>query len=277
MIKDVIELLRCPETGSAFELTATSQQDERVLEGTLTCVATGRQFKIEDGIANFLPQDPVEPDALAMPDVRAWEARRRELGSGFLERMFKPFEISSFRNAIDLSAEDWLLEVASGRGRLSVHFAGIPRRMVCVDPSLENLRVCQRAIADSGFRYTSFILADPLKLPFERDSFTKVVCSQLLQHVMDSEKRSMIVKELSRVCKTTGRICVSCYSYDLFAQLRKDKQGVHKSRLPYFRFTKEEFTKLLHEGMLVEEVTQKLQYMWVGSGVPMKEHSLILT
>jgi ubiquinone/menaquinone biosynthesis C-methylase UbiE/uncharacterized protein YbaR (Trm112 family) len=273
MDKDVISLLRCPDTGSELDLSVREELDNRVIEGTLKSRANGREFAIRDSIAEMLPAD-MSP---GVPNPRAWQARALRMESGFLTKVFSPFEISAFRNAIELSGDDILLEVGAGRGRLSNNFTRIPRRHVCADISIHNLEVCRDRIQKAGFRYTSWICCDPLKLPFANDSFTKIFSAQLISHLEQQTTAEAMLSEMARVCKPTGGVALSGYSYDLFASLRRDKTGTPKGGLPYNRFTRDEFLALLKTHLLVEEVSQKLQYIWVGHGVPVKEHSVRVT
>jgi ubiquinone/menaquinone biosynthesis C-methylase UbiE/uncharacterized protein YbaR (Trm112 family) len=273
MDKDVIPLLRCPDTGSELDLAIRDDHDNQVVEGTLTSKSGGKQYPIREYIAEIMPSQPSK----GVPDPRAWKARSLELETGFLTKLFSPFEISAFRNAVELSGEDWLLEVGCGRGRLSMHFTQIPQRHVCTDISFENLQICRDRIRNAGYRYTSWVRCDPLQLPFAADSFSKVFSAQLIAHLDQQTAAKEMLAEMARVCKATGGIALSGYSYDMFAAMRKDKSGVHKGGLHYTRFTREEFTDLLRSHLLVEEVSQKLQYIWVGNGVPMKEHSVRIT
>jgi SAM-dependent methyltransferase len=272
MQKAILSMLRCPHTGSELKLTTIFEEDDDILEGKLVS-ESGEEYKIEGGIAELLPQTDYHP---AIPLATAWEARATRFDQGRRSRFFTPFEISAFREAVDLKGSDWLLEVGCGRGRLSEKFVGIPQQSVFVDTSLRNLLSCRDRVKRQGFRYVSFIQAEPLKLPFKDNAFTKLISAHLLTHVANPEDRANLVKEFARVCDDNARIAVSVYAYDMFAKIRRDKSGVHPGGLSYYRFTREEFESLLHAGMLVEDITQKLQYVWVGSGVPIKKGSVIL-
>ncbi|MCH8274029.1 MAG: methyltransferase domain-containing protein [Armatimonadetes bacterium] len=278
MDKDVIPLLCCPDSGGELELKTEQEEDNRILAGELVSIETGHSFPIKDGIARMLPaREEGPPRSEAIPNGPAWEARVHQFERGLLSRIFTPFETSAFRYGVDLSGEDWLIELGCGRGRLSVHFTGIPHRHVCVDTSVNNLLVCKDRVEQRGFRYTSWVQADPVHLPFNTDSFDKLFSAQMIQHILKVEHRTQSLQEMARVCRPTGRLVVSAYSYDLFALLRRDKSGKHRGGLGYLRFSKEEFISLLHAGMLVEEVNQKLQYVWVGHGVPIKEFSMVIS
>lgn len=272
MQKAILPILRCPRTGSELKLETIVEEEDDVLEGKLIA-DSGEEYKIEGGIAELLPKSDYRA---AIQMTASWEARTTRFDQGRRSRFFTPFEISAFREAVDLKGSDWLVEIGCGRGRLSEKFVGIPQQSVLVDMSLRNLLSCRDRVRRHGFRYVSFIQAEPLMLPFKDNAFTKLICAHMLTHVANSEDRSKLVKEFARVCNENARIAVSVYAYDMFAKIRRDKSGVHPGGLSYYRFTREEFESLLHAGILVEDITQKLQYVWVGSGVPIKKGSVIL-
>ncbi len=278
MVHDLVPLLRNPVTGAGLELKVTHEDGIEILEGELHDVQTGEVFPIENGIARLIPSEETK-GALSdlFPSLQAWERGVEVLEASFWSRLMFPIEVSALRDALELQAEDWLIEVGVGKGRLMERFGGIPHRAVGVDISLSNLSAGQHRIRKLGFHYVSWVQSHPFRLPFHDNSFDKVLCPRLLHHIANPVNREQCLKELARICKPTGRIAVCVLAFDLFAKLRKDKTGLSVAGLPYVRFTKEEFTSLLHTSMLVEEVTQQLQYLWTGYGVPIKEHSVIVS
>ncbi|MEM4409972.1 MAG: methyltransferase domain-containing protein [Candidatus Caldarchaeum sp.] len=278
MVRDLVPLMRNPVTNASLELKVTREEGIEVLEGALVDAQTGETFPIENGIAKMFSQESSDSTAGGLfPSMRAWEIGIDTLETSFWAKLMFPLEVSALRDALELQAEDWLLEVGVGKGRLMERFGGIPHRAVGVDVSLSNLSAGQLRLRKHGFHYISWVQAHPLQLPFHDNCFDKVLCARLLHHIAKPVDREQCLKELARVCKTTGRIAVCALAFDLFAKLRKDKTGFSPAGLPYTRFTKEEFTTLLHTGMLVEEVTQQLQYLWTGYGVPIKQHSIIVS
>lgn len=63
MKRDLLDILCCPLDKEELELTVTQEEDDEIIEGTLTCTACGEKYPIEDGIPNLLPPDMREESA----------------------------------------------------------------------------------------------------------------------------------------------------------------------------------------------------------------------
>ncbi|MDX1746743.1 MAG: methytransferase partner Trm112 [Halobacteriales archaeon] len=57
MKRDLMDIICCPLDKSELELAVTEEDDEEVIEGTLTCTECGEVYPIEDAIPNLLPPD----------------------------------------------------------------------------------------------------------------------------------------------------------------------------------------------------------------------------
>jgi uncharacterized protein YbaR (Trm112 family) len=57
MKKSLMDIICCPLDKQELELDVDAEDDEEVLEGTLTCTECGERYPIEDGIPNLLPPD----------------------------------------------------------------------------------------------------------------------------------------------------------------------------------------------------------------------------
>ncbi|MFC7114526.1 methytransferase partner Trm112 [Natronoarchaeum sp. GCM10025703] len=57
MKESLLDIICCPLDKSELELEIDEQEDEEILEGSLTCVDCGESYPIEDGIPNLLPPD----------------------------------------------------------------------------------------------------------------------------------------------------------------------------------------------------------------------------
>ncbi|RBI60940.1 Trm112 family protein [halophilic archaeon] len=57
MKQSLMDIVCCPLDKQELELDVDAEDDEEVLEGTLTCTECGERYPIEDGIPNLLPPD----------------------------------------------------------------------------------------------------------------------------------------------------------------------------------------------------------------------------
>lgn len=113
---------------------------------------------------------------------------------------------------LQLKDGDTFLDVGCGEGRhtigaymaANVHATG-------VDLSEINIAAAKASTKkfldeDNSNKSICFIPADALVLPFDDDSFDKVICSEVLEHIPDYQG---VLKELKRVMKPTGILAVS--------------------------------------------------------------------
>ena len=54
---ELLDLLICPACKAKLVLTATKQDGDEVIEGTLTCESNDHTYPIEDTIPNLLPPE----------------------------------------------------------------------------------------------------------------------------------------------------------------------------------------------------------------------------
>jgi uncharacterized protein YbaR (Trm112 family) len=57
MKESLMDIICCPLDKQELELAVDEEDEEEVLEGTLTCTECGERYPIEDGIPNLLPPD----------------------------------------------------------------------------------------------------------------------------------------------------------------------------------------------------------------------------
>ncbi|ESS09746.1 MAG: hypothetical protein A07HN63_00553 [uncultured archaeon A07HN63] len=64
MKESLMDIICCPEDKHELELSVEERDDdEEIIEGTLTCTECGEAYPIEDGIPNLLPPDMREEAA----------------------------------------------------------------------------------------------------------------------------------------------------------------------------------------------------------------------
>lgn len=57
MKPELMDILACPDCKGGLELTVTSEEGGKIMEGSLHCPACNETYPIEGGIPNLLPRD----------------------------------------------------------------------------------------------------------------------------------------------------------------------------------------------------------------------------
>lgn len=108
--------------------------------------------------------------------------------------------ISHFTN------QDEVLECACGTGMLSVPVAGVCQNLTATDFSENMLKRARKNCR--GIDNISFMQADIINLPFDDNSFDKVVAANVI-HLLDEPMKAL--SELRRVCKNGGQLIIPTY------------------------------------------------------------------
>ena len=108
---------------------------------------------------------------------------------------------------------DTVLDAGCGLGRHSIESMRRGASVFCMDLDLDSLlktrytladmKLQGRAAGDSGFLTH---VGDALNLPFKDETFDKIICSEVMEHVDDDRKAC---SELARVLKKNGRIAIT--------------------------------------------------------------------
>ncbi len=126
---------------------------------------------------------------------------------------------------------DLVLDAGCGFGRHSLEYLKRGARVFSLDMDMESLLKTRYVLAQlkeqigpdaSGFIVHS---GDALNLPFRNDSFDRIICSEVMEHVTDDDRAC---RELARVLKKNGRIAITvptifseaiydCLTFEYFA------------------------------------------------------------
>ena len=113
---------------------------------------------------------------------------------------------------LPLRAGDCVLDLGCGEGRHVISaYVEAPVQSIGVDLSLDDLRTTAekyRDFAEPDNDQKSFALssANALALPFSDNSFDRVICSEVLEHIPDYRAA---LAEIERVLKPGGLLCAS--------------------------------------------------------------------
>ena len=102
--------------------------------------------------------------------------------------------------------QDEVLECACGTGMLSAPVAGVCRHLTATDFSENMLKRAKKNCRESD--NISFTHADIMNLPFEDNSFDKVVAANVI-HLLDEPMKAL--GELRRVCRNGGQLIIPTY------------------------------------------------------------------
>lgn len=90
-------------------------------------------------------------------------------------------------DCLEISPEDHFLDAGCGTGGALIAAGKRTEQMVGVDIALRWLVICKQRLKEHGVDAT-LICADVEALPYSRQSFTKILASDLLEHVYSTEK-----------------------------------------------------------------------------------------
>lgn len=259
-----LELLACP-----FERAPLQLEGERLI-----CRSCGRMFPIIDGIPSFVIQDLAQ-----VHDEREWQWKQSEMKARneqavFYDRLLgllflTPFEVPMTIKALlgDRKRFDKLIEVGCGTGRMLQHFAKHADFVTGADLSFESLKRCRERFEKLGlWERTLLVHADASFLPFQDEIFDAVASCQMIEHVPSDRMRRKVIAEIVRILKPNGRFAISGYHYSLLTRWF-GKEGVHEGGIYFFRFTRDEFMKLVGAHLNVQKLQTVFGYAWLASGI----------
>ena len=93
-----------------------------------------------------------------------------------------------------------ILDLGCGTGRHSIRMAGAGARITALDFSSRMLAEARKKAGESDVRFQLHDLSQPL--PFPPESFDRVLCALVVDHIEDLDK---LFTEMHRVCRPTVR------------------------------------------------------------------------
>jgi len=112
---------------------------------------------------------------------------------------------------------DAALDAGCGFGRHSMEFVKRGASVYSMDLDIESVRKTRFILAemkrqDKSKKYSGYLSlsGNALGMPFKNDSFDRIICSEVMEHVPDDRKAC---SELFRVLKPGGRIAITVPTY----------------------------------------------------------------
>ena len=155
---------------------------------------------------------------------------------------------------IPISAEDIVLDLGCGDGGSLLFCARRGAHVIGIDVDSDAIESMKARLAETPARAQEFHLTGSLPLPLADESVTRVICTEVLEHVDDPAE---IVRELVRVGKPGARYLITVpdtLQENLQKQVAPD---IYFQKPNHIRiFERAEFAKVVSDaGLVIEEHT----------------------
>lgn len=232
MRKQSIAQWACARDGSSpLELTVLEESANEIIEGAFKCAQCQLIFPIHAGLPDFLY---LESDHNA--EIKRAEIHARNLDTDATKSVLAQYEARIETEAVlsrlRLRAQDRVLDVGCGYGRITRHLIQSGAEIVALDfsPARLNFLRAQVPAAQS----VELAVADVNHLPLVPRSFTKILSTQVLEHLPTVELRRTFINRLFDLLAPGGTLVLTVYNYDLSRQrFGIAREGFHTSGIFY--------------------------------------------
>ncbi len=198
---ELLERLRCPQTGQRLALEAPVPNEDAIESGWLVSEDSKHRYPIREGIPRFVPASNYA-DNFGMQ----WNHfRQTQLDS----HCGHPISADRFWNATGWHPEDlkgkWVLDAGCGAGRFAEVALNAGATVVALDYS-SAVDACYANLKHHSNLHV--VQGDIYALPFERESFSFVYSLGVLQHTPDVAKA---FAALPPMLKSGGCLCTDYY------------------------------------------------------------------
>jgi ubiquinone/menaquinone biosynthesis C-methylase UbiE/uncharacterized protein YbaR (Trm112 family) len=255
----LLPILRCPlhpEAGPLQKAGANGQP------AGLICPHCGREYPVVDGIPVMLADNP-DAGFSRDEEMSQWDAQAARYDAGRMQDLVYRAGVEATAEAVRPADGDLVLDAGCGTGLTVKRYSRPGVRVVALDLSRESLKYLRRTANGAA---PHLVQGDLTALPFARDAFDKVLCSNTITQLPAEELRAHCLRELVRVARPEGRVIVTAQCLSIPKQragwIREGPAKGYSGPIRYlYRYEAAEFRELLATCLQVEGV-------W-GAGLPL--------
>jgi len=143
-----------------------------------------------------------------------------------------------------------VLDIGCGNGRLSQLISA--ENYIGIDISDKLIEIAKKKYPDKRF-----VLSEPLKFPFENQSFDIAICLAVLHHIPSKQSRAEFLKEIKRILKPNGKLILTVW--DLQSSKKAIKLFLKYTLLKLVGKTKVDFKDIFYpwKNSKGEEITDR--------------------
>jgi ubiquinone/menaquinone biosynthesis C-methylase UbiE len=200
--------LRCPKTLSQLSIKSSEkEQNGELIEGIMVN-NSGYEYKISNGIPDFVTPDDLVGDAAFARNYYKGIASTYDQNVDITFTLYNENESEVRNYMIDLLAlkpDSKVLEVSAGTGKdseLILKRLNNQGQLFCLDISPDMLLNAKKRLINYP-AYTEIVCGTACDLPFEENSFDALYCFAGVGHFPDLPKG---LKEMARVVRPGGKV-----------------------------------------------------------------------
>jgi ubiquinone/menaquinone biosynthesis C-methylase UbiE len=148
------------------------------------------------------------PERVKAEEFREWNERMVERydpdafhhHSNFIVRFIERMRVKAIFKVIEIKRGDCIIEIGCGAGNVIEKASNC--KLFGVDISSSVLRKARQRLNEKVHLFQ----ADAQNLPCKDQTFTQIICSEVLEHLLDP---STAIMEMARILKTQGAVVIS--------------------------------------------------------------------
>jgi len=142
-----------------------------------------------------------------------------------------------FLREVRPSQGEIVLDGGCGTGHHTPDLLPFGITMIGCDRSEESLRVYRERCAGVGNGHLHLIATNVNNLPFASETFDRIICRHVLQHIPFASGRLSVLQEFHRTLKTDGWLHIVTYNRTVRDLLTGRKEGIIKKRYYYYLYS----------------------------------------